>query len=448
MRTLLKNGCILSMDGQVGDLGRGSVLVEDGRIAAVERDIEAIPETEVIDASDFLVLPGFVDTHRHTWQSALRHRMGDVDFWTYCADMLRDIGGLYRPEDVHIGTKLGAVAALEAGTTTLVDWSHIQNTPEHGDAAIDALRESGIRALFAHGWPRTDSAKWVRNSTTPHPTDIIRIRRDVLNDDDALVTLAMAARGPEMATMEVVRQDFRTARELGINTTMHAGIRDLGPRFRAIAAMNEAGLLGPDLTLIHVCDSSREEMQMMADHGVKASVGPQAEQTMDMLGVQAVGRLLAVGIRPSLSGDTEVCGAGDILTQMKFCLAGDRHIANNKLIVEETPTVSVRDVLEFATIEGARACGLEARIGSLTPGKDADIICIRRSDLNLTPVSNAIGAIVLGAHPGNVDTVMVRGRIVKRAGRMVGYDTAALAAEAARSRDFLLGAAGKQVVPS
>ena len=127
---------------------------------------------------------------------------------------------------------------LESDTTKLVDWSHIQNARERGDAAMAGLCESGIRAVFAHGWPRTDSANWVRNSTTPHPEDIVRIRRDVLSDDDALVTLAMAARGPEMTTIEIARQDFQTARGLGINTTMHAGIRDPGPRFRAIAAMH------------------------------------------------------------------------------------------------------------------------------------------------------------------------------------------------------------------
>lgn len=447
---LIRDGCILSMDRAVGDHRRGSVLIRDGRIASVGPGLpqDGLREgTEVIDARGMIVLPGFVDTHRHTWQSALRHRMGDIDFWTYCADMLREIGGRYTAEDVHVGTLLGAVSALEAGTTTLVDWAHCQNTPEHGDAGIDALQASGIRAVFAYGWPRTDSARWVRDSTEPHPDGLERLRRERLADDGALVTMALGARGPEMTTLDITRADLGRARALGIPITMHAGIRDLGPRFRAVEVMAGAGLLGPDLTLVHVCDSSPEEFRLMAAHGVTVSIGPQAEMTMDKLGVLAVGRLLAVGIRPGLSGDTEVAGAGDILTQMKLCLAGERMVANHRLLGIDTPPVTVRDTLEFATIDGARTCGLGDRVGSLTPGKEADVVLLRRDDLNLAPVSDAEGAVVLGAHPGNVDTVIVRGRVVKRDGRMLGIDTARLLAEAGQSRDRLLAAAGKAVRP-
>jgi 5-methylthioadenosine/S-adenosylhomocysteine deaminase len=434
------------MDAAVGDLRQGDVLIEDGRIAAVASTVDA-PNARVLDARDFVVLPGLVDTHRHTWQSCVRHRMGDVGFWTYCAHMLRDLAGHYAPEDVYVGNLLGAVSALEAGTTTLVDWSHIQNTPAHSDAAIEALRESGIRAIFAHGWPRLDGASWVVDSVRPHPADIQRIRRDVLSSDDALVTLAMAARGPEMTRMDVTVEDFRFARDLGIRTTMHVGIRDLGPKFRAIERMNEARLLGRDLTLIHVCASSDDELRMLAANGVTVSIGPQAEMTMDELGVMAIGRLLAAGVRPSLSGDTETAGTGDLFTQMRFALGGERMLCNNALVAGHASFLTVREVLEFATIVGAQACGLDHRIGSISPGKDADLICIRRSDLNLTPVSDAVGAVVLAAHPGNVDTVMVRGRIVKQGGRLVDCDVNALRARALASQDRLLAAVGKEVRP-
>lgn len=434
------------MDAAVGDHRKGDVLIEDGRIAAVAATVDA-PDASVLDARDFVVLPGLVDTHRHTWQSCVRHRMGDVGFWSYCAHMLRDMAGHYAPEDVYVGNLLGAVSALEAGTTTLVDWSHIQNTPAHSDAAIEALRKSGMRAIFAHGWPRIDGASWVVDSVRPHPADIRRIRREVLSSDDALVTLAMAARGPEMTRMDVTAEDFRVARELGIRTTMHVGIRDLGPKFRAIERMNEARLLDRDLTLIHVCASGDDELRMLAANGVTVSIGPQAEMTMDELGVMAIGRLLAAGIKPSLSGDTETAGTGDLFTQMRFALGGERMLRNNALVAGQTPVLSVRDVLEFATIVGAQACGLDHRIGSISPGKDADLICVRRSDLNLTPVSDAVGAIVLAAHPGNVDTVMVRGRILKQGGRMVDCDVNALRARALASQGRLLAAVGKEVRP-
>lgn len=443
---LLKGGCILSMDAKVGDLRAGDILVEDGKIAAIAPRLDA-KDAQRIDCADFIVLPGFVDTHRHTWQSALRHRMGDKGFWTYCAEMLRDLGSHYRPEDVHAGNLLGAVSALEAGTTTLLDWSQIQNTPEHSDAAIAALRESGIRGIFAHGWPRGEGASWVVDSELTHPDDIRRIRGRLLSSDDALVTMAMAARGPEMTRMEVTRHDFALARELGLRTTMHVGIRDLAPKFRAIERMDEAGLLGPDLTLVHVCASSDAELAMLAANGVTVSIGPQAEMTMDELGVMAIGRLLAAGIRPALSGDTETAGSGDMFTQMRMALAGERQLSNNRLAAGHASRLGVRDVLGFATLEGARACGLERRVGSLAPGKAADLVCLRKSDLNLHPVSDAAGAVVLAAHPGNVDTVMVAGRVVKQGGRMLGYDLQRIRETATASRDRLLERARKTMLP-
>ena len=248
----------------------------------------------------------------------------------------------------------------------------------------------------------------------------------------------MAGRGPEMTTIDAVKRDFELARALGIRVSMHVGVRDFGPRFRAVEAMAKAGVLGEDLTLIHVCACSAHEFQLMADHGVSASIGPQAEMMIDGCGIPAVGRLMAVGIKPSLSGDTEVCGTGDLFTQMRMALAAERLLTANRLLPDEVPPVKVRDALEFATIMGARACGLERRIGSLTVGKDADVVIVRATDLNLVPVSDPVGAIVLGAHPGNVDTVLVRGEIRKRNGKLVGIDLPKMIRDATRSRDGLL----------
>jgi cytosine/adenosine deaminase-related metal-dependent hydrolase len=202
--------------------------------------------------------------------------------------------------------------------------------------------------------------------------------------------------------------------------------------------MARAGVLGEDLTLIHVCASSAHEFQLMARHGVSASIGPQAEMMIDGCGIPAVGRLMAVGIKPSLSGDTEVCGTGDLFTQMKLALAADRMLTANRLLPDEVPVVKVRDALEFATIVGARACGLDRRIGSLSVGKDADIVTVRATDLNLNPVSDPVGAVVLAAHAGNVDTVLVRGDVRKRHGQLLGVDLDKIRAAAAASRDRLL----------
>lgn len=436
-RRIIAGGCIISMDPAIGDLPKGDLLIENGRITAIAPAISA-DDAERIDAAGCIVIPGLVDAHRHTWQSALRHRLGDATFTEYGYAMLRGLGPVYEPDDIYAGNLLGAVAALDAGTTTLLDWSHALNTPAHSDAAIAALRDAGIRAVFAQGWPRGDGRNWVNESTLVHWPDIERVRREVLTSDDALVTHAMAGRGPEMTTIEVVRADFALARRLGIRVSMHAGVRDFGPRFRAIEKMHAAGVLGPDLTLIHVCASSAEEMRMMADHGVSACMGPQAEMMLDGGGIPALGRLLAAGIKPCLSGDTEACGTGDLFTQMRMALAAERLLSTNNLLPDHAPKVHVRDLLEMATITGAEACGLASRTGSLSIGKDADIVIIRGTDLNLAPVSDPVGAIVLAAHPGNVDTVLVRGEVRKRHGRIVGIDLDALRRKAGQSRDRLL----------
>jgi 5-methylthioadenosine/S-adenosylhomocysteine deaminase len=439
-RLLISGGDLLTMDPATRTLNHGDILIEDGRIVEVAASIEAA-DAERIDARDCIVMPGFVDTHRHTWQSALRHRAGEVDFHGYGRAILRTLGPHYTPEDIYVGNLVGAISALEAGTTTMLDWSHALNTPAHADAAIAGLRDAGIRARFAYGWSRTQGPVWTVESTLRHPEDIIRVRREVLGSDDALVTLAMAGRGPEMTTMKAVAEDFALARELGIRISMHVGANQFGKKFRAVEQMAQASLLGPDLTLIHLCDSSDHEFKLMAESGVSASIGAQCEMSMDAVGFPVIGRLMAAGIRPSLSGDTETCGTGDMFTQMRFALASHRMLAQIPGLAPQGVSITLREVVEFATVVGALTNGLERRIGTLSVGKDADIILVRHSDLNLMPLNDAPGALVLAAHPGNVDTVMVRGRILKSAGKMLGVDVGQLHRRICASRDRVLAAA-------
>lgn len=438
-RLLLKGGWVLSMDPAIGDLRVGDVLIEGDSILAVSPKIGNV-DAECIDAQGTIVLPGFVDTHRHTWQSCVRHRYADIDPQIYFAEMLGAKGAAFRPEDVHVATMLGAVAALEGGITTMLDWSHVQNSPEHADAAITGLRDANIRGVFAHGWPLVDGASWMFDSQRRHPDDIRRLRTRYFSSDDQLLTLAMAARGPEMARREVWLDDLRLARELGIRSSIHMGAYARNGTVRAIAQMHDAGVLGDDLTFVHCCFSGADEIAMMADAGVSASLGVHCELNAQGIGDIPFDRLLAVGIRPSLSGDTETKCSGDMFTQMRHAFAYYRSwMGGNHSRVPNAPaTLSMRDVLEFATIAGARANGLDHKVGSLTPGKQADIVMIRGDDLNLTPVSDAIGAVVLAAHPGNVDSVFVGGRAMKRRGQMIGVDLDVLRARARASQQYIL----------
>jgi 5-methylthioadenosine/S-adenosylhomocysteine deaminase len=438
-RTLIRGGWVLTMDDGLGDFPTGDVLIEDGRIAAVAHSI-SVSDAEEIDAAGHIVMPGLVDTHRHTWQSCVRHRCGDMDSPGYFEEMLFRRGPRYRPEDVYAATLLGAVSALDGGTTTMLDWAHIVNTPEHSDAAIAALAESGVRAVFGHGWPLIDPVSWMVDSARGHPDDIRRLRRQYFSSNDGLLTLAMAGRGPEMTTPEVWQGDLDLARELDIRSTIHMGAAGRGPRHHAIAQMHQAHALGDDLTFVHCTTSSDDELKMMADAGVTVSLGIQVEQVTPAYGDLPIDRMLAAGLRPSLSSDTETKGAGDLFTQMKLALSAYRAwTTNGHSRAGGAPAhLPLRQVLAFATTAGAEANGLADKVGSLTPGKQADVILLRASDLNLAPVSDAVGAVVLGAHAGNVDTVLVAGNIVKRQGRMLNCDLERLHRLARESLDFVL----------
>ena len=437
--TLLSGGWIISMDPYIGDFRQGDVLIEGQRIVAVAPQIEA-PQAERIDASGMIVLPGFVDTHRHTWQTCVRHRYAEIDPLIYFREMLGAKGAAYRPEDVYIGTMLGAVAALESGITTMLDWSHVQNSPEHSDAAIFGLRDAGIRGVFGHGWPLIEGDSWMFDSQRPHPHDIRRLRQQYFASDDQLLTLAMAARGPEMAQRDVWLEDLRLARELDIRSTIHMGAYARNGSVRAIAQMQVAGVLDDDLTFVHCCFCGDDEIKMMADAGVSASLGVHCEMNAQGIGDIPFDRLLAAGIRPSLSGDTETKCSGDMFTQMRHAFAYYRSwVGGHHSRLDHPPALSLRDVLSFATMAGAQANGLSHKVGSLTPGKQADIVMIRTDDLNLTPVSDAIAAVVLAAHPGNVDTVLVAGQAVKRQGRMLNVDLDKLRQRALASQAYVLG---------
>lgn len=438
-RLLLRGGWILSMDPAIGNLRQGDLLIEGERIAAVAPRLD-VDDAQCLDASEMIVLPGFVDTHRHTWQTCVRHRYADIDPQIYFAEMLGRKGAAYRPEDVYVATLLGAVSALEGGITTMLDWAHVQNSPDHADAAIQALHDSGIRGVFAHGWPLIDRPSWMFDSDRGHPDDIRRLRTRYFSSDDQLLTLAMAARGPEMARREVWLGDLRLARELGIRSSIHMGAYARNAPVRGIAQMHEAGVLGDDLTFVHCCHSGCDEIAMMADAGVSASLGVHCEMNAQGIGDIPFDRMLAMGIRPSLSGDTETKCSGDMFTQMRHSFAYYRSwMGGHHSSVKNAPaTLSMGDVLEFATVAGARANGLGDKVGSLIPGKQADLMLVRRTDLNLMPVSDAIGAVVLAAHPGNVDSVFVAGRALKRNGQMLGIDLEGLRHRAFESQRYIL----------
>ena len=433
-RLLIEGAAVVSADVERGDLASGDILIEGDTILEVASRIRE-PRARVIDGRSWIVSPGFVDTHRHTWLSTARHSYGDVDPRRYFAEVLGGAGPRYTPEDVHTATLLGSVSALSAGTTTLMDWAHIQNTPAHADAGLDALEQSGIRAVYGHGWPLTADGTWTEQSVLHHPGDLRRLVADREGSSGGRISLALAARGPEMASSEVWRDEIRLARDLGVRISVHVGAYAHNAGVGAVRQYADAGLLGSDMTFVHCSHSDDGELTLIAEAGATVSLGVHCELNSQGIGDIPLDRLLDRGIRPSLSGDNETKCSGDMFTQMRALFAYYRSwVGGGHSSVSQPHALTLRDVFEFATIEGARTLGLEAVTGSITPGKRADLIFTRASDLNLAPVSDPLAALVLGAHEGNIDTVFVDGRIVKQGGRMLGIDVDALLVRARESQ--------------
>jgi 5-methylthioadenosine/S-adenosylhomocysteine deaminase len=428
---LIRGGTVFTADPRIGDLARGDVLIRDGRILAVDREIP-VEDAQIVDATDKIVMPGLIDTHRHMWQTAIRQIAADWTLGQYAERMLGVIGPRYTPEDVYVADLLGALESLNGGITTVMDWSHIMNTPEHADAAVRGLAESGVRAVFGYGAPTSPAADW-------YPQDVARVAKAYFSSDDQLVTMALAALGPEFSSLQQTVSDIRLARELGLRTSLHVGAGMLGHK-RAVTEMAGVDLLGPDLIFVHCNTCNDEELRRIADSGAHASISPRVEMQMGH-GYPATGRLLAAGVTPSLSVDVVSAVGGSIFAEMRGTLEAERGWQNHAALQRgEWPpdlALTTRDVVGMATIEGARALGLEDRVGSLTPGKQADVILLRVAEPNLSLVNNLPAAITL-ADSENVDTVFVAGRLVKAAGKLLGHDMRTLRDRTLASRDRLL----------
>jgi 5-methylthioadenosine/S-adenosylhomocysteine deaminase len=443
-KVLIKGGVVVSVDPEVGDLPRGDVLIEGSRISDVAPEIETPQGAEVIDASEMIVMPGFIDTHRHTWQTAARSIAADWTLYQYFIGVLGTLGPQYRPEDVYASNLLGTLEALDSGITTLLDWSHIQNSPEHTDAAIEGLKDSGSRAVFGYGEP---VFHWLEQDRVHDFADVRRVKNQYFSSDDGLITLAIAPRGPEFTTsVESTENAWRVARDLGVRITVHVGAGAFG-QARSIRQLDDRGLLGPDTTYIHGSTLTDEELKRIAETGGTFSIAPEVEMHMGH-GFPPTRRVLEVGARPSISIDVCTGIGGDMFGAMRSMLSMQRALDNQGHLEAGTQPerldITTRDVLGFATIEGARACGLEHKTGSLTPGKEADVVLIRTDLPNLTPVNHPVANIVLAANTSNVDSVFVAGRPIKRDGKLVNVDLARARRLAHESRDYLFESTGME----
>jgi cytosine/adenosine deaminase-related metal-dependent hydrolase len=443
-KILLKGGIVLSVDPDIGDRATGDVLIEDDKITGVDTAIEA--DAEVVDCRGKIVIPGFVDTHRHTWEAAIRNCAPNATLDDYFVEVLDTFAPLYRAEDVYASNLAGSLECLNAGITTLVDWSHINNTPEHADAAIQGLKETGIRAQYAYGSANTSLEKyWFFSAEAIPGDDVRRVRSTHVPGDDGLLTMALATRGPGFTQDQVVQSEWELARELGIPITVHVGMGRMAGRYGMVEQLDRLGLLGPDTTYVHCCYFSDHEWQRVADTGGTISIAAQVETQMGH-GWPPVNRARRFGLRPSLSIDVVTTVPGDMFTQMRAAFGAERARVNAVCWDLDTPIpddmLTAVDMLKMATLDGAHVAGVEDRTGSLTPGKQADVVVLDATAINVAPIHDPVAAVTLSADVSNVEHVLVAGEWRKRDFRLLG-DLERAVSLVQDSRDHLVAAAEK-----
>lgn len=427
---VVRNAWVLTMDPALGDLERGEVHVRNGEIVAVGVDLAA-PGAQVIDGRNTIALPGFVDTHWHLWNSHMRTLIQDGPQLGYFPVVLR-LGLQYTPEDTYRSVRLGVVEGIYSGITTVHDWSHNSRSPAHIDANLRALADTGIRGRFSYG-PR-------QGIPADEPMNLADLRR-VANEwaswsNGGLLSLGMASRGSNqfgsafVAQPEVIRREWDAARTVGAPITIHASTAGYAETF------GREGWLGPDVQFVHGVSLTAADREWMATTGTHLSVSPYTELRISMA-PPLITDMLDAGVLTSLSFDaTSIPGNSDMFSTMR--LAADLEHLRTRDVMSAPP----RKILEMATIDGARDLGLADRTGSLTPGKRADLILVRTTDLNMAPVVDPVIALVHCAQPHNVDTVVIDGRILKRGGQLTVFDTEKIVAEAVESLEGLRARAG------
>lgn len=441
-RVLLRGGHVLSMDEDVGELPTGDVLVEDGRIAAVDARIDAA-DAEVVDVSGHVVMPGFVDTHRHTWQTPFRGVCADWTLEDYFRGIRVSISPNCSAEDIYAGNYVGALEALDAGVTTILDFSHSNNTPEHADGALQGLRDAGIRAMFAYGYYPAPAAQPVFTEHQQRLADARRIRERELPSDEGLVTMGVALTELGLLPFDETIAEVRSARELGVPAVLHTGCVWGSVLTNGIPELDHHGLLGPDQVHVHCNTLDDRSFRRLADNACKVSSSPETEIQMGM-GHPVIRRALEHGMRPSLSCDVVSSNSGDMFSQMRIglqferCMRNDRFNARNRM--PDPLDLTVRDALRWATANGAHAMGLEKHIGSLAVGKQADVIVIGGRGLNMAPMADPVGCLVAQANPSSVQHVLVAGRFAKRDGELIGVDLGRAIGLAEAASERVLGA--------
>jgi 5-methylthioadenosine/S-adenosylhomocysteine deaminase len=437
---LFRNGLVLTMDDAHTILQGGDVLVTGDRIAEVGVGLTAPEHAIEIDATGGIIMPGMIDTHRHMWQTAMRGYGADWTLTQYFVWYYLESGKLFRPEDIYAGNLLSAIESLEAGVTTTVDWSHGLQTPQHADAAVDALEAVPGRFVLAYGNIQQGPWEW---STSDGFRDFVN-RRISSGNDMLGFQMAFDVTGdpafPEKAAFEV-------AREIDVPVTTHAGVWG-ATNDDGIRLMHENGFMTPRNIYVHAATLTNDSYHRIAATGGSVSVATESEQSAGQ-GYPVSFALREHDIPISLSQDTSVWWSGDLFSAMRSTLSADRCREHFEAHAQgDTITqlhLRAEHVVDWATRGGSKALNMDSLVGSLEAGKRADIVLIKNDDSSVMfPILNPYGHVVFQTQRGDVDTVMVNGRIVKRDHKLVGMDLPAARRNIEATVDYLVGAMGRE----
>ena len=451
-RILIKGASIVTMDAKLGDLPQGDLLIVGDRIAEVAPTISA-DDAEVVDGRDMIASPGFVDTHRHTWQTQLKGAAIDWSLFDYTCLMRSMYSVCYDAEDAYMGNYAGALDCINAGITSLVDHSHLQITPEHSDALVEGLKHAGIRGVMCYGVYRNpkykpgdplDQAKIVSDVSGPledfHRQNAMRVREQHFPSNDGLLRFGIASSeftvfsDPQHMIDEIAWT--RTLEPSRISIHVGFGVNE---GFRIVPTMHRHGQLGEDLLFVHGSHLTDEDLALLKTYGGWLSTTPETELQMGM-GYPVLERVAESGSTPSLGIDIASNYAGDMFAQMRLMLQTMRfrhyELANAGLPIASR--YAARKMLEFATLGGARVMGADSYTGSLTPGKKADLILTRVDSVNMSPVVDPVAALVFYADANDIDSVWIDGVARKRGGKLTGIEWSSVRKRLTTSRDHIL----------
>jgi cytosine/adenosine deaminase-related metal-dependent hydrolase len=425
---LFRNGGIITMDAALGEF-TGDILVINGKIAAVAGSISDWPEDAlVVDATGLIAMPGMIEGHLHSWEAQIRQIAVNANHYNYTGITHQGLGLHYRPHDMYVGNLLSAITCIDGGITTLLDNSHNPRTPDHTNAAIEALYDSGIRAIHATGKPL--AGKW----TNDWIADTARVKQEYFASEDQLVSLRLYCTVPSRDVWDLARElDLWVSTECSPHLVQELTERD------------KEGLLTHKHTFMHCVNLPPHVWARFKDAGVSVNMCPRSD-AQNGIGspFNAVDTALEHGFLPGLSNDNEVSYGIDMFGEMRLLFYSQRSFAlhRQEQDIAGVPALEAYDVLRMATVGGANNCGMEGQIGRIAPGLHADLAFLNTNDLNMMPANNLVGSVVGFANPANVDSVFVGGRVRKWQGKLVGYDLDRLYRMVEGSRDHLLAKTG------